>query len=130
MVIHNAERFGLASMHQLRGRVGRGSVQSYCLLVSKSSPLENERIKTLCTTNDGFEIAEQDLLILRHSGNLFGTEQSGRNVYVSEMVRFERKYKETVDLARTLPMTTLQNFTNFMEWSELPKIHKEYDIAT
>lgn len=129
MVIHNAERFGLASMHQLRGRVGRGSVQSYCLLVSKSSPMQNDRIKTLCETNDGFEIAQQDLLFLRHSGNLFGTEQSGRNVYVSEMVRFEEQYAKEVELARTLPMDTLGEFINFAEWSELPKIHKEYDVA-
>lgn len=73
MVIFNAERFGLATLHQLRGRVGRSSLESKCILISNS---ENERLKVLCESNDGFYIAEQDFK-LRGSGDLFGIRQSG-----------------------------------------------------
>ena len=78
MVIENTERFGLSQLHQLRGRVGRGASQSYCLLVS-SYKITNEsrkRIETMVRTNDGFEIAEADLQ-LRGPGDLEGTQQSG-----------------------------------------------------
>jgi len=78
MVIENAERFGLTQLHQLRGRVGRGSNQSYCILIAKS-PLTNEavtRLNTMKQTNDGFEIAEVDLK-LRGPGEFFGTRQHG-----------------------------------------------------
>ncbi len=78
MVIENSERFGLAQLHQLRGRVGRGAEQSYCILMS-SSKLSNdakERIDTMVATNDGFKIAEADLK-LRGPGDLQGTRQSG-----------------------------------------------------
>ncbi len=77
MVIENAERFGLAQLHQLRGRVGRGKYQSYCILVNHcSSRVAGERIKTLCTISDGFKIAEKDLT-LRGPGDFFGTRQHG-----------------------------------------------------
>jgi ATP-dependent DNA helicase RecG len=78
MVIESAERFGLSQLHQLRGRVGRGAEQSYCILLS-SYKLSNEakkRIDTMISTNDGFEIAEVDLK-LRGPGDLEGTQQSG-----------------------------------------------------
>ena len=78
MVIENAERFGLSQLHQLRGRVGRGADQSYCILVTKFQ-LSNEtkkRIQIMVDSNDGFEIAEQDLK-LRGPGDLEGTQQSG-----------------------------------------------------
>jgi ATP-dependent DNA helicase RecG len=78
MVIENTERFGLSQLHQLRGRVGRGAEQSYCILMSDYK-LSNEsriRIDTLVRTNDGFEIAETDLK-LRGPGDLMGTQQSG-----------------------------------------------------
>jgi ATP-dependent DNA helicase RecG len=78
MVIENAERFGLSQLHQLRGRVGRGADQSYCILVT-SSKLGNDsrlRIRTMCDTNDGFEIAEVDLN-LRGPGDVEGIRQSG-----------------------------------------------------
>ncbi len=78
MVILNAERFGLSQLHQLRGRVGRGASQSYCILVTKPQ-LTNEtrkRIDIMCDTNDGFLIAEADLK-LRGPGDLEGTQQSG-----------------------------------------------------
>lgn len=78
MVIENAERFGLAQLHQLRGRVGRGNEQSYCILITKPGLGENgyKRISTMVATNDGFEIAKVDLE-LRGPGELDGTKQSG-----------------------------------------------------
>lgn len=78
MVIENAERFGLAQLHQLRGRVGRGADQSYCLLMTgnKLSNESKQRISVMCQTNDGFVIAEEDLK-LRGPGDIEGTRQSG-----------------------------------------------------
>ena len=77
MVIEQAERFGLAQLHQLRGRVGRGAAQSYCILITeRMSDTAKERIRTLVDTNDGFLIAEMDLK-LRGPGEFFGTKQSG-----------------------------------------------------
>lgn len=73
MVIFDANRFGLSTLHQLRGRVGRGKVESTCVLISSQ---ETERLDILSRTNDGFEIAEEDFK-LRGSGDLFGTRQSG-----------------------------------------------------
>lgn len=77
IVIEHAERFGLAQLHQLRGRVGRGSYQSYCFLVSDStSELTKERLGIMCKSNDGFEIADKDLEI-RGPGEVFGLKQHG-----------------------------------------------------
>ena len=78
MVIENAERFGLSQLHQLRGRVGRGAEQSYCILMTKDnlSSTSRERIRTMCATTDGFEIAEADLR-LRGPGDIQGLQQSG-----------------------------------------------------
>jgi ATP-dependent DNA helicase RecG len=77
MTIFNAERFGLATLHQLRGRVGRNDLQSYCLLVSDK---ETDRLNVMCESNDGFYIAEKDFK-LRGSGDLFGTKQHGDMVF-------------------------------------------------
>lgn len=78
MVIESSERFGLSQLHQLRGRVGRGADQSYCILMTgyKLSEDSRKRIKTMCGTNDGFEISEADLK-LRGPGDIEGTQQSG-----------------------------------------------------
>jgi ATP-dependent DNA helicase RecG len=77
MVVEQAERFGLAQLHQLRGRVGRGAAQSYCVLVTeKMNDSARERIRTLVESNDGFHISEMDLR-LRGPGEFFGTKQSG-----------------------------------------------------
>ncbi|MBP3316073.1 MAG: ATP-dependent DNA helicase RecG [Alphaproteobacteria bacterium] len=78
IVIENAERFGLAALHQLRGRVGRGNTQSYCVLVFGNNVSEDglRRLDVLCETDDGFVIAEQDLM-MRGVGELMGTRQSG-----------------------------------------------------
>jgi ATP-dependent DNA helicase RecG len=80
MVIESAEKFGLAQLHQLRGRVGRGSEQSYCILMSghKLSKQARERLGAMVRTNNGFEIAEMDMK-LRGPGDMEGTRQSGLN---------------------------------------------------
>ncbi|MBR3641527.1 MAG: ATP-dependent DNA helicase RecG, partial [Oscillibacter sp.] len=77
MIVENAERFGLSQLHQLRGRVGRGSAQSYCVLVSDhSAPETKERLRAMTQTTDGFKIAEEDLR-LRGPGDFFGVRQHG-----------------------------------------------------
>ena len=78
MVIESAEKFGLSQLHQLRGRVGRGSEQSFCILLtgSKTGTDAKQRIDIMCSTNDGFKIAEKDLE-LRGPGEIEGTRQSG-----------------------------------------------------
>lgn len=89
MVIENAERMGLAQLHQLRGRVGRGSEQSYCILLYRTplSPHAKERLKTLRETNDGFVIAQKDLEI-RGAGELLGTRQTGSISFkVADLIR-------------------------------------------
>ncbi len=89
MIIESAERFGLSQLHQLRGRVGRGAEQSYCILMT-SHKLSNDsktRMETMVRTNDGFEIAEVDLK-LRGPGDLMGTQQSGvLNLQIADIVR-------------------------------------------
>ena len=102
IVINNAERFGLASLHQLRGRVGRGNSQGYCILNSVHK--NNKRLLALCKYKNGFQIAESDYA-LRGSGNILGTEQSGCNYYVelsmkypdlfSELQKYAKKYMDT-----------------------------------
>ncbi len=89
MVIESAERFGLSQLHQLRGRVGRGAEQSYCILMSsfKLSDDAKVRLKTMVDTSDGFKIAEVDLK-LRGPGNLMGTQQSGiLNLKIADLVK-------------------------------------------
>ncbi|UPQ78959.1 ATP-dependent DNA helicase RecG [Flavobacterium azooxidireducens] len=89
MVIESAERFGLSQLHQLRGRVGRGAEQSYCVLMTshKLSDDSKIRLETMCRTNDGFEIAEVDLK-LRGPGDIMGTQQSGvLNLQIADLVR-------------------------------------------
>ncbi len=98
MVIESAERFGLSQLHQLRGRVGRGAEQSYCILMT-SHKLSNEskiRMETMVRTNDGFEISEVDLK-LRGPGDIMGKQQSGvLNLQIADLV----KDKEILQLAR------------------------------
>jgi len=89
MIIESAERFGLSQLHQLRGRVGRGNTQSYCILMSgnKLSDEAKTRLSTMVQTNDGFQIAEVDLK-LRGPGNLMGTQQSGvLNLKIADLIK-------------------------------------------
>jgi len=92
MVIENAERFGLAQLHQLRGRIGRGKEQSYCFLITgrKISKEAVKRMKAMCKTTDGFKIAEEDLK-LRGPGEFFGTRQWGMlNLKIADLVKDSR----------------------------------------
>lgn len=98
IVIKNAERFGLATLHQLRGRVGRGDRQSYCILVSSQ---KNERLAAMCRTSDGFEIAEADLA-QRNSGDILGTRQSGRNHFIEEIIQYPEIEKDAAQVVEKL----------------------------
>lgn len=91
MVINNAERFGLAGLHQLRGRIGRGEYQGLCILNSEDT--ENERLNALCRCSNGFEIAEEDLR-LRGVGNPIGTEQSGYNKLVETSLKYPNVFRQ------------------------------------
>ncbi len=85
MVVLDAERFGLATLHQLRGRVGRGAAASTCVLVTSGNPEFLERLDVLAETNDGFEVAEADLR-MRKAGVLAGTTQAGANDTIGNIV--------------------------------------------
>ena len=101
MVIENAERFGLSQLHQLRGRVGRGADQSYCILMTgdKQTAEGKKRIETMVRTTDGFEIAEVDLR-LRGPGDMQGTQQSGDVILkIADIIRDEKLLKYARDLA-------------------------------
>jgi len=126
MIIENAERFGLSQLHQLRGRVGRGADQSYCLLMTsyKLSTEGKIRIKTMCETNDGFEIAEADLK-LRGPGDIAGTQQSGLlDLKIADIVKDEPILK----ISRNLAMQIAQQDPTL----SLPKhrLLKEYLLKT
>ena len=102
MIITNAERFGLSSLHQLRGRVGRSNLQSYCVLQSEDeTPKGLARLQVMCETTDGFKIAEADLE-QRGAGDLLGTQQSGDNKYVSLMIANPEKYQHALGVAKEL----------------------------
>jgi len=101
MVIENAERFGLSQLHQLRGRVGRGSDQAYCILMTgeKLTSYARKRIQTIIRTTDGFEIAETDLQ-LRGPGDIEGTQQSGiLNLKIADIIRDEKLLKRARKMA-------------------------------
>ena len=106
MLIENAERFGLSQLHQLRGRVGRNSLQSYCILhTSTKSQETRERLNIMTQTNDGFVIAEKDLQ-LRGPGEFLGTRQSGLpDLIISDIVRdakiLEMARNEAIDFVKT-----------------------------
>lgn len=113
MVIESAERFGLSQLHQLRGRVGRGNTQSYCVLMSgnKLSDDAKVRLKTMVATSDGFDIAEVDLK-LRGPGNLMGTQQSGvLNLKIADIV----KDASLLKLSRQKAMEILKNDLDLMQ---------------
>ncbi len=104
MLIESAERFGLSQLHQLRGRVGRGAEQSYCILLtgSKLSEDSKKRMSIMTATGNGFEIAEQDLA-LRGPGDLYGTRQSGvLKLKIADIVEDAHLVEETRDAAKKL----------------------------
>ena len=104
MIIESAERFGLSQLHQLRGRVGRGNEQSYCILMtgSKLSDESKIRVQTMVKTNNGFEIAEVDLK-LRGPGNILGTQQSGiLRLKIADIVKDNKLLKIARELAKKI----------------------------
>ena len=106
MIVQEADRFGLAQLHQLRGRVGRGAEQSYCLLISRPklelTDSAQARLEALVETSDGFELAERDL-DLRGEGQLLGTKQSGLGDLHFTKLRADRALLEQArELAATL----------------------------
>lgn len=127
MVIENAERFGLSQLHQLRGRVGRNQLQSYCVLVSSTRSQETkERLNIMTQTNDGFVIAEKDLQ-LRGPGEFLGTRQSGLpDLIISDIVRdakiLELARNEAIDFLKTNDINNfpyLQKVTSLQMFSGL-----------
>ena len=101
MIIENAERFGLSQLHQLRGRVGRGADQSYCILMTGNRVTSDgkKRIETMLRSNDGFEIAEADMK-LRGPGDIQGTQQSGMlDLHLADIVKDEKMIKVARDVA-------------------------------
>jgi ATP-dependent DNA helicase RecG len=108
MIIENAERFGLSQLHQLRGRVGRGADQSFCILITDYELSENtrRRLAIMTETNDGFLIAEEDLK-LRGPGDIDGTQQSGIafNLRIADLVRDG----DVLSLARDFALEILEN---------------------
>lgn len=130
MVIENAERFGLSQLHQLRGRVGRGADQSYCVLVTsyKLSEDTRKRIEIMVQTNDGFEIAEADLK-LRGPGDLEGTQQSGIafDLKVADLAHDGQLLQYVRDVAQVFldedPNATLPG--NRMVWKQLASMRKD-----
>ena len=107
MIIESAERFGLSQLHQLRGRVGRGAEQSYCILMTSHKLSEDSKVRmeTMTRTNDGFEIAEVDLK-LRGPGDIMGTQQSGiLNLKIADLV----KDRAILELARHHALKILKN---------------------
>ena len=118
MIIESSERFGLSQLHQLRGRVGRGADQSYCILLSsyKLSSEAKTRLKTMVETSDGFKIAEVDLK-LRGPGNIMGTQQSGvLNLKIADVV----KDSQILVSARNTAIEILQEDANLSKPENLP----------
>ena len=129
MVIENAERFGLSQLHQLRGRVGRGAEQSYCILVTgfKLSEVTRRRMEIMVDTNDGFEIAEADLR-LRGPGDLEGTQQSG--IAFDLKIADLAKDGQILQLARTAAQEVIEGDkdrvdpNNKVLWRELERLRE------
>jgi len=118
MIIESAERFGLSQLHQLRGRVGRGADQSYCILMTSHKLSENARtrLETMVKTSDGFEIAEVDLK-LRGPGDLMGTQQSGvLNLRIADII----KDHEILKLARNYAIEILKKDPSLSNSENLP----------
>ncbi len=130
MVIENADRFGLSQLHQLRGRVGRGAEQSYCILVTpfKLSEETRRRIQIMTETNDGFEIAEADMK-MRGPGALDGTQQSGMafELKVADLVRDAQVVQQARDAARQILQADpqAQNPENAPMWQHLHQLKNQ-----
>lgn len=131
MVIENAERFGLSQLHQLRGRVGRGAEQSYCILVTNYKLTEDtrKRLEIMVRTNDGFEIAEADLK-LRGPGDLEGTQQSGVafDLKIANLARDGQLLQYVRDVAQQIVERDSNGVSpeNEILWRQLKKLRKTH----
>ena len=106
MIIENSERFGLTQLHQLRGRIGRGAQQSYCILVQrKHTPIANHRLKVMENTLNGFKISDEDLK-LRGPGEFFGKRQHG---YLKTKIADISKDLDIIKFARNLAFDIVQD---------------------
>jgi ATP-dependent DNA helicase RecG len=128
MIIENAERLGLSQLHQLRGRVGRGTTQSHCILLYQSplSQQSAERLKIMRATNDGFIIAEKDME-LRGAGELLGTRQTGYKQFKIANIQRDRALlsllspiaqklvHDSPQTARTITQRWLGHFEQFLQ---------------
>jgi ATP-dependent DNA helicase RecG len=129
MVIENAERFGLSQLHQLRGRVGRGAEQSYCILMSKYELTKEtrQRLETMVRTNDGFEIAEADLQ-LRGPGDIDGTQQSGLpfDLKIANLAQDGKLLQFAREVAQEILQTDpfLESEQNILLLSQLEKMQR------
>lgn len=117
MVIFNAERFGLSTLHQLRGRVGRNELTSYCLLISN---FDKERLNVLVSSTDGFYISEKDFE-LRGSGNLFGTKQSGEMTFKLANIKNDIKIlkQANIDTEEFITNNIENNFKNYPYYNQI-----------
>lgn len=128
MIIENADRFGLSQLHQLRGRVGRGKEQSYCVLITDNDSEDvKSRLGIMCKTNDGFKISEEDLRI-RGPGDFFGSRQHGLpEMHIANLGADTQVLKTAQDDARALLAADPE--LNFAEHRELKEqIDKIFSI--
>ena len=134
MIIESAERFGLSQLHQLRGRVGRGADQSYCILMTghKLTTEAQTRLETMVRTSDGFEIAEVDLR-LRGPGDLMGTQQSGiLNLRIADIIKDNDILKTARYMAQKIlnDDPELQSDENKVIAQNYSRLMKQKDIWT
>ena len=117
MVIYDAERFGLATLHQLRGRVGRNELESTCVLIGDE---KNERLKVLTESNDGFYITEKDY-DMRGEGDLFGVKQSGDMEFKISSLHKDMKIllQTKVDSKEFIDQNMANNFENYKEYAKI-----------
>ena len=126
MVISNAERFGLASLHQLRGRVGRSDLQAFCVLDSEdTSEKAIARLSIMCNSTDGFVIAQEDMK-LRGAGDFLGTAQSGDNKYMALMLAYPEKYEQ----AKTIAIRMLDSGMNCRMMEQVMEERTNMDSVT
>lgn len=132
MIIENAERFGLSQLHQLRGRVGRGGTQSYCILMTKDdlSKTAKERIKTMVESTDGFRIAEADLQ-LRGPGDIQGLQQSGEMpLHIANLATDEPIVRAARDMVESIikadPQFQRPEHASLLDYIHLHKGEKDW----
>ncbi len=133
MVIENAERFGLSQLHQLRGRIGRGKEESYCILVSDSDgEISQARFKVICDTCDGFKIAEADYAI-RGPGEFFGESQHGfKNSGIAELLGNSKLIKQVTDASEIIidadPKLSSKKYSSLK--AEVEKLFSKFNFST